>query len=106
MIHHVDAIRQRHACRQQLGDCANDSLLVKFAFRTVVSAKDQDTAVMPAADHKEDVQILEVVVIVCQHSPVIADGLREVDGVIFACHADVGRHTDIVSRLPQQPRQE
>jgi hypothetical protein len=60
---------------------------------------------MPAAHHEEVVQIFEVMVIVRQKSPILANRLGQMHRIVIADHADFGRNTNVVAGVAQKTGQ-
>jgi len=106
MVQDVEMVRNLNPGRQEFTDGSHEALFIEITFWIVISPHHQDSSMMPRAHHEEVVQIFEIMVIVRQKSPILADSLGQMHRVIIAGHANFGRNSHVVAGLPQQARQQ
>ena len=95
-------VRDGDARGFQAGDGANDTRRAKVAVRVVVLADDQDTEVVALNGHHEVMEVLKILIIVCQQDAIIKHCMSQVDRVLRPRQANVGRDSHVMSRSAQE----
>jgi hypothetical protein len=80
----MEMVRDLNSSRQQLADGSHNGLFVQIAFWIVISPHHENSSMMPGAHHQQVVQIFEIMVIVREKSPILANSLGQVHGVVIA----------------------
>ena len=95
-------ILDRLAGKFQLADCVDNPAWAEVACGVIVFSDHKETRVSPRGSAKQDVKILKVVIVECEHGTRIEDCGHEMQRIPQARVPVFARHPNVVPCLPQQ----